>query len=82
MIKTKNPEILLDDFGYLYVGVCNCSGYYTEKYRNKQYMIKWRRRRYTFKVLEGNATLYGWQPLQKLEETLNELAKKNTESQS
>jgi len=40
-------------------------------------MVKWRKKRFTFKVLEDNSTLYSWKSIKELETTLNELAKKD-----
>jgi hypothetical protein len=71
---------LLTKHGYIFAGTCNCGGYFTEKYRNGKYLIKWRKKRYLFKVIEDNCTLRNWQPIKNLEQTLNELAKKDIEA--
>lgn len=62
--------------GYHFAGTCRCGGYFTEKYKKPPFEVKIRKTKYTFKVLEHNATLHWWQPLANLEKILNALDNK------
>lgn len=77
MIAGATVQQFLLEMGYRFAGTCRCSGYFTEKYKNKKVEVRIRKTKYTFKVLEQNATLHSWQPLTNLEKVINELAEKN-----
>jgi hypothetical protein len=66
----------LESKGFRPSGSCRCDGYFTLKFRKGVYEIKWRKAKYTFKIMEQNSTLHNWQPLENLENTLNELDQK------
>lgn len=64
---------LLKQYGFKYTGSCNCIGIFTEKYKKGEYMIKWRRKRYTFAIFLNNAKITGWLHVKDLEAKLKEL---------
>lgn len=64
---------LLHQYGFKYTGSCNCNGIFTEKYKKGEYLIKWRRKRYTFCVVQNNSKITGWLPLKDMESKLKEL---------
>ena len=72
---------LLHQYGFKYVGSCNSNGIFSEKYKKGEYMIKWRRKRYTFAIFLNNAKITGWSPIKDLEDKLkvltSELDQKN-----
>jgi hypothetical protein len=80
-MMNSTPGDIFARHGYTYTGSCNCGGIYTEKWRKGEFIIRWRKKRYTFKVMQAHeGTILTWQPIKLLENTLNELAKKNMEA--
>lgn len=61
---------ILNQLGYKFTGTCNCDGYYTEKYKNGDYKVKWRVKKGTFKVLKFGMNVTGWQSCETLKHTL------------
>ena len=64
---------LLQAHGFRPAGTCRCDGYFTLKFRKGIHEVKWRKSRYTFKVMEYSSTLHNWQTLENLQNILNEL---------
>lgn len=65
-------QVLLS-FGYTYEGQCNCDGFKTYKYRNKEYQFRWRLSKGQFKIKQHGVTKLNWQKISGAEETLNQL---------
>lgn len=57
------------------IGPCNCSGYHTERYSDGKYMLRWRTRKYVFKVQKRKDSLTQWLPVNKLQGYLENLFK-------
>lgn len=57
------------------IGPCNCSGYHTERYSDGKYTLRWRTRKYMFKVQKRNDSLNQWTPVNKLQAFLENLFK-------
>ena len=60
-------------YGYRFTGTCHCDGYTTEKYRNGDYELRWRKAKYQFRIKRNNRELMQWQPLTKLEQELKNI---------
>jgi len=66
-------ETLLEQYGYQYTGTCQCDGYHTIKYRRKDgYEVKWRKKRYMFKLKKNNELIKSWSPVSILSVALSE----------
>lgn len=64
---------LMDHYGFVYYGNCNCSGAFTEKYKKGFYQFKWRKHKYQFQIKHKNDTIVDWSPLKEAEQKLIEL---------
>jgi hypothetical protein len=67
---------ILDRYGYVYEGACNCDGFKTLKYKNNSHQVRHRVRSGTFKIRQYGITKTNWKPITELE---NELKKYHTE---
>lgn len=54
---------LAELFGYTFTGTCHCDGQLTEKYRNGDYELRWRKHKYQFRVRQGRTLLNNWAPV-------------------
>lgn len=62
---------LLNRFGYIYEGSCNCDGFKTLKYRKGNYQFRLRANKGSFKIKHYGVTKTTWKPVEKAEELLN-----------
>lgn len=67
---------LLKQYGFMFMGVCNCSGTRNEKYFNGRYIVYLQPKRHLFKIKEGNQTVQDPTPYTQLETHLPLYAKK------
>lgn len=72
-MATEGLIQILINFGYDYEGQCNCDGFKTFKYRNKEYLFKWRIKKGMFMIKQHGFTKTIWQKIANAEETLKEL---------
>lgn len=64
---------ILNKYGYKPAGSCNCNGVFTLKYKNGDYLLKWRKSRYKFMVFEKGLSITSWLEVKELETKLNEI---------
>lgn len=64
---------LLDTFGYQWDGQCNCDGFKTFKYRNKDYLFKWRLTKGTFMIKQYGITKTFWAKISEAETVLKNI---------
>lgn len=57
---------ILTSHGFAYHSKCTCDGVYTEKYKNGEWEVRWRRWKYTFKLKKGHTSLTTWLPIDQL----------------
>lgn len=64
---------LLTKYDYKPAGSCHCNGVFTLKFKNGDYLIKWRKSRYKFQVFESGSSITGWLEVKELENKLKEI---------
>lgn len=64
---------LLERYGYLYTGSCNCDGHATEKYMRDQYLLRIRIKQNSFKIKHRGRSLGDWQHVRNIQQTLSNL---------
>lgn len=64
---------ILTKYGYNPAGSCSCDGIYTLKYKNGNYLIKWRKSRYKFRLFEYGKAITGWMEVKEADKKLNEI---------
>lgn len=65
----------MSTYGFHYVGSCHCDGYYTEKYKNGDYLLKLRSGR--FKITKDGITVHKWDQLINIVSTIAEIHNNN-----
>lgn len=61
---------LLEKYGYVYEGSCNCDGFKTLKYKNNSHQFRWRVKSGTFKIRQYGITKTNWKNIDSAEESL------------
>jgi hypothetical protein len=64
---------ILIKFGYEYEGQCQCDGFKTFKYRNKEYQFRWRIKKGTFKMKQHGITKTDWIKISSAETVLKNI---------
>jgi hypothetical protein len=64
---------ILTQYGFTYTGSCSCDGVYTEKYRNGDYQVRWRKKQGRFRIKQHGNTIVNWTPEIDIENRLKEL---------
>lgn len=64
---------LLADFNYTFQGECNCDGFKTFKYVNKDHQFRWRVKKGQFKIKQHGVTKFNWRKLDQAEQTLKSI---------
>ena len=66
-------ENIVKEKGFRPAGICNCAGGRTQKYKKDSYTIYINKAGNIFRIKEGKQVVVTYTPLQKLENSLNQL---------